>query len=156
LRGTAIQRGSHVMLEVVAGTVATSPAGASAASRPDVERARSSSTVLTPAGPAREITLAGEIVDSKCHLGVMNPGDGTVHRDCASLCLRGGIPPMLRVRDATGDDALVLLVGRDGRAIGPALASIAGLPVTVRGRLTRDARGLVLSADRADYQRLTR
>ena len=28
-----------------------------------------------------EVTLAGEIVDSKCYLGVMNPGNGKVHRD---------------------------------------------------------------------------
>jgi hypothetical protein len=29
------------------------------------------------------MTLTGEIVDSKCYLGVMNPGQGKVHRDCA-------------------------------------------------------------------------
>ena len=38
-------------------------------------------------------TLTGEIVDSKCYLGVMNPGRGKVHRDCAARCLSGGIPP---------------------------------------------------------------
>ena len=40
------------------------------------------------------LTLTGEIVDSKCYLGVMNPGSGKVHRDCASRCLSGGIPPL--------------------------------------------------------------
>ena len=38
-------------------------------------------------------TLSGEIVDSKCYLGVMNPGNGKVHRDCAVRCISGGIPP---------------------------------------------------------------
>src|SRR5262249_23628955 len=40
------------------------------------------------------LSLIGEIVDSKCYLGVMNPGRGKVHRDCASRCLSGGIPPL--------------------------------------------------------------
>ena len=39
-------------------------------------------------------TLIGEIVDSKRYLGVMNPGNGKVHRDCAVRCLSGGIPPI--------------------------------------------------------------
>jgi hypothetical protein len=41
------------------------------------------------------VTLTGEIVDSKCYLGVMNPGRRKVHRDCAARCLSGGIPPAL-------------------------------------------------------------
>ena len=39
------------------------------------------------------VTVSGEIVDSKCFLGVMVPGAGKTHKECASLCLRGGIPP---------------------------------------------------------------
>jgi hypothetical protein len=39
--------------------------------------------------------VTGEIVDTKCFLGVMNPGSGKVHRDCAARCLSGGIPPAL-------------------------------------------------------------
>ena len=40
------------------------------------------------------IVLRGEIVDSKCHLGVMKPGEGPTHRDCAVRCLLGRITPM--------------------------------------------------------------
>ena len=58
-----------------------------------------------------EVTIIGEIVDSKCYLGVMNPGRTKVHRDCATRCISGGIPPMLVTADAT-----YLLVGTDGRA----------------------------------------
>jgi hypothetical protein len=50
----------------------------------------------------RPIEVRGEIVDSKCFLGVMVPGSGKTHKDCASLCLRGGIPPALYVRDQSG------------------------------------------------------
>lgn len=41
-----------------------------------------------------ELAVTGEIVDSKCYLGVMNPGAGKVHRDCAARCLSGGLPPI--------------------------------------------------------------
>lgn len=157
LRGTAIERGPHQMLEVVTGSVVPEAPTPAAATRTGSDAPATARASAGPSGDTlRDVTLAGEIVDSKCFLGVMNPGEGTVHRDCASLCLRGGIPPMLLVRDAADGEALVLLVGRDGRSMSAALAPLAGVPVEVHGRLTRDARGLVLAADAADYRRLTR
>ena len=33
--------------------------------------------------------LRGEITDPKCLLGVMNPGQGKPHRDCAVRCIAG-------------------------------------------------------------------
>lgn len=74
------------------------------------------------AEPPREIhgriTVKGEIVDSKCWLGVMRPGDGHIHKACASLCIRGGIPPMFVTR-AEGVPSVMLLTLADGRAIPP-------------------------------------
>ncbi|MGI9625269.1 MAG: hypothetical protein ACR2QM_00420, partial [Longimicrobiales bacterium] len=81
LRGKRIHRGDQTMLEVVPGSV--SPA----ATQP-------------PPPPEQAIQdlgiryVEGEIVGSKCYLGVMNPGEGVAHRACATLCLRGGVPPM--------------------------------------------------------------
>ena len=43
--------------------------------------------------PLGEMTLEGEIVDTKCYLGAMNPGVLKPHRACAILCIKGGIPP---------------------------------------------------------------
>lgn len=43
-------------------------------------------------------TLEGEIVDIKCWLGRMKPGDGRTHRACAQFCIQGGIPPVLITR----------------------------------------------------------
>lgn len=64
------------------------------------------------------VTLEGEIVDSKCWLGVMRPGDGHIHKACASLCIRGGIPPMFVSR--TGEAPPVMLMTlRDGGRIPP-------------------------------------
>jgi hypothetical protein len=146
LHGTPIARGSHTMLEVVAGS-------ASAAAADRVDSAAATAPEDT-ADTGREVTLTGEIVDGKCFLGVMNPGEGTVHRDCARLCLRGGLPPMLLVRGGLGEEALVVLVSTAGEPIGRALAEIAGVPVTVRGLLIRDGSTLVLRADRKQFQTL--
>lgn len=53
----------------------------------------------------------GEIVDTKCYLGVMNPGEGKVHADCAAHCLRGGIPAAFAFQDAVGNRQLLFIDG---------------------------------------------
>jgi hypothetical protein len=63
-------------------------------------------------------TVTGEIVDSKCWLGVMRPGDGHIHKACASVCILGGIPPMFVTR-AEGAPSVMLLTLADGRAVPP-------------------------------------
>jgi hypothetical protein len=79
------------------------------------------------------VTLTGEIVDSKCYLGVMNPGQGKVHRDCAARCISGGIPPMFATSD--GHEQF-LLVGLDERALErDALREFIGEPIRIRGEL---------------------
>jgi len=117
LSGSLIERGSDKMLEVVAGSLrATGPAA------PD-ERPVDLGAV----------TLTGEIADTKCYLGVMNPGEGKVHRDCAVRCISGGIAPALLVRDRSGSIRPLLLAGVAARDILDLVAE----PVTVRGRLLR-------------------
>jgi hypothetical protein len=61
-----------------------------------------------------ERTLSGEIVDTKCFLGVMNPGEGKVHRECAALCLKGGIPPALFTHELDGSPNIFLLIDPSG------------------------------------------
>jgi DMSO/TMAO reductase YedYZ heme-binding membrane subunit/nitrite reductase/ring-hydroxylating ferredoxin subunit len=89
-------------------------------------------TALGAAGaaPERVVPLGdgvfiGDLVDTKCFLGVMRPATGKVHRGCAVRCLSGGVPPGLLVRDASGDGIALLLVGEEGRAldIDPELAA---------------------------------
>jgi hypothetical protein len=77
------------------------------------------------------VTLTGEIVDAKCHFGVMNPGSGKVHRDCAARCISGGIPPGFLVRDAEGKRHTMLLTGVTGKDILDFVAE----PVTISGEL---------------------
>ena len=78
LKGLRIYRDDLQMIEVVAGSIEKSDR------EPQQFEAKTESLGTQ--------TLRGEIIDSKCYLGVMNPGRSKPHRDCAVNCLRGGIP----------------------------------------------------------------
>ena len=105
-----------------------------------------------PLGP---MTLRGEIVDSKCYLGVMNPGTRKPHRACAIQCIEGGIPPILLVRGATGDrDNQFLLVDENGDAVNDRIADYVGLPIEISGRAERLGDRLVLRAPLSGYRLL--
>ena len=92
--------------------------------------------VANPRAAARslgETTLRGEIMDAKCYLGAMRPGDGAGHRACAALCVGGGIPPMLVTRDRAGRAAFHLITGAAGEPVNAWAARWVGQPVEVRG-----------------------
>ncbi len=112
----------------------------------------------TPAATAAEdlgqATLVGEIVDSKCFLGVMNPGNLKTHKACAIHCIRGGVPPVLLVRDADGRARYFLLTDEAGGAVNDRVLDLVAEPVRVTGRLKRLDNLYVLQADPASYQRL--
>jgi hypothetical protein len=161
--GTAIQRGNFHMLEILQLRPASEPVQSpprvrseSSPSQPRVGSESSPSQSRVGGGSTLThplVTLAGEIVDSKCFLGVMNPAEGSVHRDCARRCLSGGIPPMMIVRDGAGREELVVLVSADGQPISRDLAPVAGRPVRVTGRLARDGDQYVLYANASAYAR---
>ncbi|MGO9438441.1 MAG: hypothetical protein ACLP00_29555, partial [Terracidiphilus sp.] len=98
LRGQLIYREGGTMIELVPGSIGP------------VDAASATKESIRDLGP---VTVTGEIVDSKCYTGVMNPGRGKVHRDCAARCLSGGIPPIFISSD--GEDQY-LLVGPDETA----------------------------------------
>lgn len=110
-----------------------------------------------PAGRVERLgrhRLEGEIVDSKCHYGVMNPGSGKVHRACAARCISGGIPPALLLRDAGGNRLTLLMVDPEGRGLGPRVLDRVGRPVAVTGEVVRYDDLLVLETDPAAIERL--
>jgi len=123
LRGERIFRGEDHMIELQPGSLNASGAGDSLANAMDLG----------------QVQLTGEIVDSKCYFGVMNPGNGKVHRDCAVRCIAGGIPPAFLVRDANGHTATLLLAHWKREM----LDHIAE-PVTLRGRLAQSSGRLTL------------
>lgn len=121
LRGKIIYRREGMMIEVVPNTfTVTSP---------------QSEKSLSYDEDVRSVTLTGEIVDTKCFLGVMNPGRGKVHRDCAARCISGGLPPALLVQTANSSE-LFLLIAPDGGPINPKqILQYVGEPVRVVGSL---------------------
>jgi hypothetical protein len=142
LKGTRIERVGMPMMEL----------------RPD-SMTRASDTSPRPGASAafdgdQGVTLRGEIVDSKCFLGVMTPGDGRTHSACASLCLRGGIPPALLVRDRAGRSALYLLEDPTGESLSSRAADVAGEPVEMRGAIGRRGSWRILRTDPSTWTRL--
>ena len=138
LRGKLISRGTQTALEVEPGSV----------------------VVAGPAAPASapqelgKLVLRGEIVDSKCHFGVMNPGEGKAHRDCAVRCISGGAPPVLRVREPRGDARYFVLTGGDGRNVAPEILDYVAEPVEVTGRGERHDDVYVLRIEPGAVRRL--
>lgn len=83
---------------------------------------------------AREVILRGEIVDSKCHLGAMNPGRFKPHRACAIQCIAGGIPPLLVAQSQDGALTYYLLVGTKGEPIHQQLLNFVAEPIELKGK----------------------
>ena len=99
-------------------------------------------------------TLVGEIVDSKCFLGVMNPGQLIPHRACAIRCISGGIPPVLLVRQKEGPPAYFLLISADGTPVNEQVLDLIAEPVEITGEVERQANLFILRADTATYRRV--
>jgi hypothetical protein len=119
VRGSEITRDPWRMVEIASSVPASRPVDAPAPPRHDE-------------GQGQPVSLRGEIVDSKCFLGVMNPGERTVHRDCAIRCLSGGVTPMFSYTDAAGTPQLAVIVDAWG---------------TVPPKATRDNVGRILNLD---------
>jgi hypothetical protein len=130
LRGQLIYREGGTMVEITPGPMAV------------IDNAPAVQATTRDLGT---VTVTGEIVDGKCYLGVMNPGQGKVHRDCAARCLSGGIPPIFVTTD--GHEQL-LLVGLDGRALGrDVLREFIAEPIQIQGELLETGSTQLLKVD---------
>jgi len=118
LRGERIFRGEDHMIQLQPGTLRAAGHGDLAVAIVDLG----------------EVQLTGEVVDSKCYFGVMNPGNGKVHRDCAVRCISGGVPPAFLVRDGEGRASTMLLANWKRE-----LLDHIAEPMTLRGRLSRSS-----------------
>jgi len=110
--------------------------------------------VVPPSMPLGRVTLRGEIVDSKCYLGAMKPGEGKTHKECATLCIRGGIPPMFITRDSTGRATYYLLQSPGGGPLDPDIQPFIADPVQLSGMLCTWANLKTLTVKPADISRL--
>jgi hypothetical protein len=89
--------------------------------------------ILFPTGGVT--VLRGEIVDPKCFFGVMKPGEGKVHKDCAIRCIAGGIPPVLKTTTKDGEVDYILLTSQQGDINNIVLDHIAE-PIEIKGKLS--------------------
>ncbi len=122
--GFSIERGGWMSMELRSSDDIVATAAPAGQSAPVIE-------------PLESVTLSGEVVDSKCFIGVMKPGGGKVHRACASLCVAGGIPPMLVVEQTDGSRFGYMLVDQQGNSAAEEVAETIAMPVAITGRLER-------------------
>jgi hypothetical protein len=99
------------------------------------------------------VTLTGEIVDPQCFFGLMKPGFGVPHRACAIRCLAGGVPPVLRSRDASGALRYHLLLGPQGERINRELLPWTADVLDVRGTEAAYGDLLAIHIDLASLRR---
>ncbi len=130
LRGTRIYRDNQTMIEVVSGSISLK---------------RDSTRSQPPSQELGIFELAGEIVDSKCYLGVMNPGSGKVHRDCAVRCISGGIPPVFATNDFNGSPAILLLTDLHQKPLPKeTFLKLVAQPVRIHGSVVKTGETLYL------------
>jgi hypothetical protein len=135
LSGALIERDGDAMIEVVEGSLVGTSGGM---------------TVIEPLRSRGVVFVEGEIVDSKCHLGVMKPGEGPTHRDCAVRCLLGRIPPMFVPHDRP-DLGRVSLVSASAQAFDGAEV-FAGKRVSIRGEILQRGAQTFLAVSRGDIR----
>jgi hypothetical protein len=141
LKGTLIYRGQQTMVEAIPDSIKAA------------DRQLPPPHGLEPVSLGRQ-RFVGEIVDSKCYLGVMNPGQLPPHRDCAILCIRGGIPPVLLVREKIGPPIYLLLASANDQPVNQQVLDLVAEPVQVTGEVERQGDLLILRADPGTIQRV--
>lgn len=121
LSGLIVQRGDWEMLQLLPDT--------------QISEAKAIEGFMINEIDLGQVSLKGEIIDSKCFLGAMKPGGGKVHRACARLCLLGGVPPMFVAKNAQGNRFGYLLMNPDGTSASTELAEQVAIPVEISGAL---------------------
>mgnify|MGYP006955967051 FL=1 len=140
LKGTLIYRNDLQMIEVVGDSF------------------EKSTQIVAPIEDKTEslgnLTLKGEIVDSKCYLGVMNPGNSKPHRECAVACLRGGIPPLFIVKDNSGNISELWLLSEKGEAVNKEILDFVAEPIEVSGEVLRTGDQIFFKINPSQIKRL--
>ena len=133
LKGTLIYRGNQTMIEVAKDSIVV---------------AESAEALPATARALGVFELSGEIVDGKCYLGVMNPGNGKVHRDCAARCLSGGVPVLFATNNFRSEPAVLQLTDSSQKPL-PKAAFLdhVGQPVRLKGTVVENGNTLIFEID---------
>lgn len=125
--GSAAARGDHLMI------TAAKPFG----------WIREAADLVPPPDPAPgqalgALSLEGELMDAKCWLGSMRPGEGLTHKGCAELCVRSGLP-LLFVTGGPERARRVFIAQRpDGAILDTAVLPFVADPVRATGEVRRE------------------
>ena len=102
----------------------------------------------------KEVSLSGEIIDPKCYFGVMKPGEGKIHKSCAIRCISGGIPPVLKTKNAKGESQYYILRDQDGNPINKEVLPFVAEQISVSGKTYTVFNWNVLYVDVDDLRRM--
>lgn len=102
------------------------------------------------------IKVKGEVVDPKCFFGVMKPGYGKVHKDCAIRCISGGIPPVLKVQDENGKTNFYLIVGPNGEKMNDMVKDFVAEPVEIEARAVQQDDWIILYTGKEKIQHISK
>ena len=142
LRGKLIYRDEQTMIEVEPGSLTLQAPGSASSER------------TMPAKALGRFTLRGEIVDSKCFFGVMNPGELKTHKGCAVRCISGGSPPVFVVRQREGEVSCFMLLSPSGQSVNHEILEYVARPLEVSGHVWQEDDLLTLRADPATFRAL--
>lgn len=147
VQGSLIQRGKHAMIGVIDGLdwIREDTSG-------EIEAEMSALAFPTPE-PVLNVSLNGEILDTKCWFGAMRPSEGKVHKACASLCIRSGLPPAFYVKDPQDQSALMIMTA-GGYGHNKDLLPFVADPVSITGQVLRFGDLFLLDAPVSAISRL--
>jgi hypothetical protein len=91
--------------------------------------------------------LTGEICDGKCSLGVMRPGNRTMHKACANVCLIGGVPPIFITTSPVLGSRYLMMGDPGNHALPDALRDYVAITTRMDGTLERIGDALIFRAD---------
>lgn len=99
--------------------------------------------------------IKGEIIDPKCYFGVMKPGEGKVHKDCAIRCILGGIPPLLKVQNEKGEEDFYFIVGANGEKMNEAVQDYVAEPVSIQASVVKQDDWVILYVNHSFIHRIS-
>jgi hypothetical protein len=96
------------------------------------------------------VQLTGEVLDPKCYFGVMKPGHGKPHRDCAIRCIEGGMSPVFYVRNEAGEANYYLILDANGEKMNEDLKDHISEPISLQARAVQFDDWVILYVDGKD------
>jgi len=99
------------------------------------------------------VELTGEVLDPKCYFGVMKPGLGKPHRDCAIRCIAGGMSPVFYVRNEKGEAGYYLILDENGNKMNDDLKDYIADPVSLKAKAVQYDDWVVLYVNKKTIKR---